>query len=67
MTKHTQYRVSLKGDPALVAVLKPFVRSNGMSLAEARELRRALRVIFGDKVGLDIASIKRIAPTARRL
>ena len=47
MTKHTQYRVALKGDPALVAVLKPFIRSNGMSLGNARELRRALEVIFG--------------------
>jgi len=48
-------------------MLKPFIKANGISLSEARELRRALETVFGGKVRLDITSVRRVKPTARRL
>lgn len=67
MTKHTQYHMTLRGNPELVAVLKPYVASNSGALVQARELRRALSVVFGDDVRLEIVAVRKAAVTAHRL
>ena len=59
MTKYTQYRVKLKGKPELVALLSPYVQPTGLSLAEYRKLRDAVKTIFGEAIILEITSVSR--------
>lgn len=59
MTRHKVYKLKLKGKPELVSILSRYVPGTAPKLAEARDLRRALRTVFGDDVKLMILSVDR--------
>ena len=59
MTKYTVYKSQLKGKPALVQAVQPYIESSGLALGEYRKLRRAVEDIFGNDLRLDIISMTR--------
>lgn len=72
VTRHRIYKLKLEGRPGLVDALKqkasdgkPYVPETMSRLADARDLRRALRTAFRGDVELKILSVK--MPTVERL
>jgi len=66
MTKFVKYRAKLKGSPALVAIVSPYVQPSGLGLFQYRELQRAVKAIFGDALELEIVGVSRTAQTRTR-
>ena len=70
MTKFARYRLRLTGQPVLVALLQPHIvkhQGKNPSLGEARELRKAVRVLFGGAVDLEIVSVGQGQARVKRL
>ena len=67
MTKHTQYQLRVTGDEAVVALLKAHMDAHPRTLAEAREARRAVRMLFDGAADVEIVAVTVLPRTARRL